>query len=150
MIDSVHRKDLKSLVLRVAQGNFSIFVNFMAIKYFDLTTVAMVVNCAPLLTVVLAAPILGERIFAIQVVYLLLAFGAVSIMILGDPDRGSEKKDKITPSTIAITALVLNPIAIALGNLAMRSMRKLNENVVSCWMSCSMIIIFVPIVFIQG
>ena len=65
MIDCVEKKDLKSLVLRVEQGNFSIFVNFMAIKYFDLTTVAMVVNCAPLLTVVLAAPILGERIFAI-------------------------------------------------------------------------------------
>lgn len=69
-------------------------------------------------------------------------------MILGDPDQGLENKDKIKPSAIAITALVINPIAIAFGNLAMRSMRKLNENVVSCWMSFSMIIIFVPIVFI--
>ena len=70
------------------QGNFSIFVNFMALKYFDLKTLAMVVNCAPLLTVVMAAPILGDKIAVVQVVYLLLAFGAVSIMILGDHPNG--------------------------------------------------------------
>ena len=110
----------------------------------------MVVNCAPLLTVVLAAPILGEKIAAVQVFYLLLAFGAVSIMILGDPNGSDHKPDNLKPNFIAIAALVFNPVAISIGNIAMRSMRKLNENVVSCWMSFSMIIIFVPIVFIQG
>ena len=48
----------------------------------------MVVNCAPLLTVVMAAPILGDKIAVVQVVYLLLAFGAVSIMILGNHPNG--------------------------------------------------------------
>ena len=122
----------------------------MAVKYFDLTTVAMVVNCAPLLTVVLAAPILGEKIAAVQVFYLLLAFGAVSIMILGDPNGDEKKPDYLKPNFTAIAALVFNPVAIAIGNIAMRSMRKLNESVVSCWMSCSMILLFVPLVYFKG
>jgi drug/metabolite transporter (DMT)-like permease len=134
----------------VVQGNFSIFVNFMAVKYFDLTTLAMVVNCAPLLTVVMAAPILGEKIASVQVVYLLLAFGAVSIMILGDPNGGEHKPENLKPNLFAIAALVFNPIAIAIGNIAMRSMRKLHENVVSCWMSCSMIFVFMPLVYLTS
>jgi len=122
----------------------------MAVKYFDLTTVAMVVNCAPLLTVVLAGPILGEKIAAVQVVYLLLAFGAVSVMILGDPKGNEPKPDKIKPNLIAIIALVINPGVIALGTIAMRSMRKLGDTVVVCWMSFTMIILFVPLVYLKG
>ena len=122
----------------------------MAVKYFDLTTVAMVINCAPLLTVVLAAQILGESISNTQIVYLLLAFGAVSIMIFGDPNSDADNKEKLKPSHAAIVALVLNPMAIAIGSIAMRSMRKLREEVVSCWMSTTMLILFVPLVFLKG
>ena len=46
--------------------------------------------------------------------------------------------------------LVSNPFAIASGNIAMRSMRKLHESVVSCWMNLSMICIFVPAVYLSG
>ena len=62
MIDSVDRASAKGLVVRVLQGNFSIYVNFATIKYFNLTLTSMVINCAPLLTVVLAPLILGERL----------------------------------------------------------------------------------------
>ena len=109
----------------------------MAIKDFNLTTTAMVVNCAPLLTVFLAWPILGERIKVFQILYLLLAFVAVAIMILGNSTADEENEDSQLPGTLAIIALILNPVAIAIGNIAMRSMRKLPDEVVSCWMNLS-------------
>jgi drug/metabolite transporter (DMT)-like permease len=150
MIDEVDdRAKFTGLTTRVIQGNFSIAVNYMAVKFFDLTTVAMVVNCAPLITCVLAAFFLDEKIKRSDVIYLFLAFSAVSIMVFGDPNN-QNKKDRPSPNLIAIIALFFNPIAIATGNVAMRKMRKLHENVVSCWMSLSMIFVFVPLVLISG
>lgn len=150
MIDEVDdRAKFTGLTTRVIQGNFSIAVNYMAVKFFDLTTVAMVVNCAPLITCVLSAFFLDEKIKRSDVIYLFLAFSAVSIMVFGDPNN-QNKKDRPCPNLIAIVALFFNPIAIATGNVAMRKMRKLHENVVSCWMSLSMIFVFVPLVLISG
>jgi hypothetical protein len=48
MFDSVSSDCVKPLVIRTVTGNFAIFVNFMAVKYFPLTLVAMIINCAPL------------------------------------------------------------------------------------------------------
>jgi drug/metabolite transporter (DMT)-like permease len=83
MYNSVDAASVPPLATRVITGNFAIFVNFMAVKYFSLTVVAMVINCAPLVTMVLAAPILGEKTTLSQVVSLLFAFGGVLLMILG-------------------------------------------------------------------
>ena len=54
--------ELPALVIRILTGNVAIFVNFMSVKFFKLTVVAMVINCAPILTIILAAPILGEKV----------------------------------------------------------------------------------------
>lgn len=91
MIDDVDdRPKLVGLVTRVVQGNFTVTVNYMAVKYFDLTTLAIVVNCAPLITCVMAAFWLEEKLKKSDIVYLILAFGAVTIMVFGNPQ---EKKD---------------------------------------------------------
>lgn len=60
--DTVTKSEWPALSVRVVTGNVAIFVNFMAIKYFKLTIVAMIVNCAPILTLILAGPILGEKV----------------------------------------------------------------------------------------
>jgi len=65
MVDTVTKKDVKPLTVRVLQGNFSNFLGFTVVKYFNLTLVNMTTNCSSLITVVLAALILGERIFLI-------------------------------------------------------------------------------------
>jgi drug/metabolite transporter (DMT)-like permease len=119
----------------------------MAVKNFSLTVTAMVINCAPLLTVVMAGVILKEQFSAYQCVYLLIAFSAVVLMIMAAPNAEATVQ---TAGIAAYIALALNPFSVAVGNIAMRSMRKLHENVVSTWMSLSMICLFVPIVYIQG
>jgi drug/metabolite transporter (DMT)-like permease len=58
MIDEISPDTIPHLAVRIITGNFAIFVNFMSVKYFALTVVAMIINTAPLLTVFLAGPIL--------------------------------------------------------------------------------------------
>jgi len=65
MIDSLAKKDRIPLLVRITSGFLSSFVNFTAIKYFDLTLVTMVASCTPLIALGLAYFILGERIFLV-------------------------------------------------------------------------------------
>ena len=69
--------------MRIVTGNLAIFVNFMAVKYFKLTVVAMVINCSPILTIILAGPILGEKVQKSEIFSLLLATGGIAFMIFG-------------------------------------------------------------------
>jgi len=72
------------------------------------------------------------------------------IMIFGDPEKGADKPETLKPSHAAIIALISNPFFIAIGSIAMRSMRKLKEEVVASWMATSMLTLFTPIVFFKG
>jgi len=53
------------------------------LKYFTLTTVSMVMNLSPLVTVIFAFIFLRERLKPSEGVVVILGFGAVSLMILG-------------------------------------------------------------------
>jgi hypothetical protein len=46
--------------------------------------------------------------------------------------------------------LMLNPILIAVGNLAMRSSKKLPDEIVSGWMNFTLTFVSITIVFISG
>lgn len=148
MYDTVDAASVPPLATRVLTGNFAIFVNFMAVKYFKLTMVAMVINCAPFVSFFLAGPILGEKITVAQAVSLLIAFGGLTLMIIGG--EGGETRPAYTPTLMAYVALLLNPLCIAAGTLAMRSMRRLNDNVVSVYMALSLFVVFLPICLLSG
>ena len=47
-------------------------------------------------------------------------------------------------------SLLLNPVLIGVGTIMMRSMRELNESVVSCYMNGACIVVFAPLVYLQG
>ena len=81
--DTITANELPALIVRIVTGNVAIFVNFMAVKYFKLTIVAMVVNCAPILTIILAGPILSEIVQKSEMFSLILATGGIAFMIFG-------------------------------------------------------------------
>jgi drug/metabolite transporter (DMT)-like permease len=109
--DCLERKTLVPLSTRVLCGNLSVFVNFMACKSFQLTTVAMVVNCAPLLTFFLAAILFKELITQKQTVSLLVGFGGLLLMIFGG--ESEEKRPEYAPSYAHYAALLMNPICMS-------------------------------------
>ena len=73
-----------------------------------------------------------------------------------EPDDGTEseageasKKDKILV-ILKYIALVLNPFLVALGTVMMRKMKKLNENVVSCYMNACSIPVMIALCYVTG
>jgi drug/metabolite transporter (DMT)-like permease len=83
MFESVNKDNVKPIAIRTFQNSFSLLVITYALKYFPLTIVSMVGNLSPLLTVVLAYFILGESLTVEKAVQLVLAFVAVTMMVLG-------------------------------------------------------------------
>lgn len=69
------------------------------------------------------------------------------MVILG----GTKEKQELEESNwVLIMVLLLNPIAIAVGNIAMRKMRKMPELVVSSYMNVTLGIVSPCVVLISG
>jgi|DEB19_MinimDraft_2_1074335.scaffolds.fasta_scaffold70909_2 drug/metabolite transporter (DMT)-like permease len=71
--------------------------------------------------------------------------GLVGIMLMlfgGDDD---ERRPEYTPTLLAYIALLFNPLAMSLSQVAMRQMKKLPDTVVSFYMVVSYLAIFLPI-----
>ena len=87
MWDSLQSKsDKVGLFVRTMQGNITIVINFMTVKYFSLSTFAIVLNMAPFCTLVLAALFLKETMTIMNIVSLIIAFIGVALVIKGGMD----------------------------------------------------------------
>ena len=78
---------------------------------------------------------------------LFFAFCGAIILILGGANEDPVPEGS---SLIGFICLIFNPVLVAIGTVMMRSMKKLNESVVSCYMNSTSILVFVPIVYWQG
>jgi drug/metabolite transporter (DMT)-like permease len=83
MYDEITKDNIVPIGIRMAQNSFSLIANYAALKYFSLTTVSMVMNLSPLVTVIFAFLFLRERLKLSEAFVVLLGFGAVSLMIMG-------------------------------------------------------------------
>jgi drug/metabolite transporter (DMT)-like permease len=62
MVDYVTRDNILPITVRMLQVLLSMFVTYYALKFFQTTTVTMVNQLSPMVTVVLAYFILQERL----------------------------------------------------------------------------------------
>ena len=83
MYDDITRENIVPIGIRMAQNSFSLIANYAALKYFSLTTVSMVMNLSPLVTVIFAFLFLRERLKLSESIVIVLGFSAVTLMILG-------------------------------------------------------------------
>lgn len=148
MYDSVDRGSVPPLISRMITGNFGIFIIVMAAKYFTLTMVAMVINCAPFVSLFLAGPILGEKITISQVATVAIAFSGLALMILGGDQEA--KRPAYTPTLLIYIAVICQPFFLSATTLAMRAARKLNESVIATYMAISLLVVFLPICISTG
>lgn len=69
----------------------------------------------------------------------------------GEVELGaSAEHGKSGVDTVLKYALVLNPVLVAFGTIMMRQMKKLNENVVSCYMNFCSIPFMIALCFATG
>ena len=71
------------------------------------------------------------------------------MMIVYTPPSKSEEPE-LMANVWNYISLCLNPILVAYGTVQMRQMRKLNENVVSCYMNSSAIFVMLAICYGTG
>jgi drug/metabolite transporter (DMT)-like permease len=143
----VKPEQVKAMTIRVISGNFSIFANFTAVKYFSLSLVAMVMNTAPLMTFLFAMIFFKEKVTLKQVLFMILAFVGVLLMIQGNP---KEEKSVENQLSWVVVLLLLAPVTQALSQLAMKAMQKMNnDNTVTAYMQLSFLMIFVPVCLVN-
>ena len=82
LVDSVDRENLPSLLFRCVQGAFSIFISFMSLKFFNVSTVGIVCSLTPLIVCVIAAFLLNERMKQRDVLTLSGVFIAVILILV--------------------------------------------------------------------
>jgi drug/metabolite transporter (DMT)-like permease len=117
LIDSVDRKSLPSLIFRCTQGGLSVFISFMCIKFFNVSTVGIVCSLTPLFVCLIAYWLLGERLKTFDQVALVAVFVSVLMVILG---AKGEESETMGANPLALIALISQPILLAAGCVAMR------------------------------
>jgi drug/metabolite transporter (DMT)-like permease len=141
MYDEITRDNIVPIGIRMAQNSFSLIANYAALKYFSLTTVSMVMNLSPLVTVIFAFLFLRERLKLSESIVIILGFGAVTLMILG----GNSADKKVYQSNmLALLILLSNPIFVSTGMVVMRSMRKTSEWTISTMNNLFQLCVFTP------
>jgi uncharacterized membrane protein len=61
LIAPINRTNIVSLTFRCLQGGLSVFISFLCIKYFNVSTVGIVCSMTPIFVCIMAYFILGER-----------------------------------------------------------------------------------------
>jgi drug/metabolite transporter (DMT)-like permease len=115
MIDCVTRKNMVPIVVRMTQVSVSILVSYTAVKYFQLTTVTMVQQLSPMVTVIMAYFILGETLKGKQIGVLFFAFFSVCLVVLGGTEQDRQVYEQ---NFFALIMLLMNPVLVAFGMVA--------------------------------
>lgn len=74
---------------------------------------------------------------------MICGFVGIVMMLFGGHDV--EQRPEYTPTLLAYIALLFNPLAMSLSQVAMRQMQKLPDTVVSLYMVVSYLVVFLPI-----
>lgn len=135
LVDSVDRENLPSLLFRCTQGAFSIFISFMSLKYFNVSTVGIVCSLTPLIVCVIASFLLNERMKVRDAITLACVFIAVMLVIAF---ADGEEANTMKTNPWALIALVSQPFLLAGGSIAMRKMRKMPEQVCSAYQNVTL------------
>ena len=114
----------RQLLFRISQQNASIFITFYSIKQFELTTVALVNNCATFVILVMGWLVLSEKVSLFSFGTLCASFMGTAVVLFGEKTYGAvgEVSAASTGSSSMLNLLLLvsNPLIIGAGVIAMR------------------------------
>jgi drug/metabolite transporter (DMT)-like permease len=90
LVDQLDKSTLPSLAFRCIQGAMSVYISFMCIRYFDVSTVSIVCSMHPVFVCLLAYTLLGERLKHSDKLSLVVVVLCVCLVILGGETRSTE------------------------------------------------------------
>ena len=109
-----------------------------------MATVAIFLNCGPLLTVILASLLWpSEKVTIGIMIKVVAAFIGVLMITLGAPDTLSDEDSKIRRATgwFDYILLALMPLFVSVGNLAMGDLRTLDSIIIPFYSTISLFVI---------
>ena len=134
----IDRKYIPSLIMRVIMGNLTFFLMTISLKYLPLLITSIVVNSSNLMTVLLGAMILGERITKAEMACLSVAFVGVYVLF---SEKTSNKQRDQNIDTFHLLLLCLIPFMIALQNVLLRHMRGFHQYTVASYITLGCVIV---------
>jgi drug/metabolite transporter (DMT)-like permease len=117
LITSIDKTTIKPLILRSASSGTCVFIAFISVKYFNVSTVGIVCALKPILTVVLAYSLLSIPVSFLDGVSNGVSLGAIALVILGT--SGAESTNMET-CAFAFIALMMQPILLAIGEILLK------------------------------
>lgn len=145
--DPVDRRTLPSLIFRCLQGGISVYIAFSSINYFNVSTVGIVCSLKPIIACIFGVTILNEPMSCKDVVCMSAVFIAVFLVIFGS--KGSQQ-EAMQSNPWAMVALVAQPFLLAGGDIAMRKMRKMPEQLCSAYQNLSLSLLACIYMFASG
>ena len=133
--DPLSCRTAPSLIFRCLQGGISVYISFSSINYFNVSTVGIVCSLKPILACLFGVTILGESMSCKDVICMSAVFIAVFLVIFGS--EGSQQ-ESMQNNAWAMVALIAQPFLLAGGDIAMRKMRKMPEQLCSAYQILSL------------
>ena len=128
LYSAIDETTIKPLIFRSASSGTCVFIAFISIKYFNVSTVGIVCALKPILTVIMAYFLLSVPVSFLDGLSNGISLGAISLVILGT--SGAESTNMET-CAFAFLALMMQPILLAVGEILLKQMGKLPEAPVS-------------------
>ena len=93
---------------------YEIMICYVCVRVLPIVNVSIFINMAPLFTVLLAVPILGEKLSVFNIVQASLSFVGVLLIVMGRvvPEQSTNKGDDL----VYWVLLIFTPLVIALGD----------------------------------
>ena len=88
--DPVDRKSIAGIAFRSLQGGISVYISFMSLNYFTVSTVGIVWALKPIIACTIGVLILGERMGCFDIASMALILGAVVLVILGATNEAAQ------------------------------------------------------------
>lgn len=133
--DPIELKTLPSLIFRCLQGGISVYISFSSINFFNVSTVGIVCSLKPIIACLLGVTMLGEKMSLKDVVCMSAVFIAVFLVIFGS--EGSQQASMET-NPWAMVSLISQPFLLAGGDIAMRKMKKMPEQLCSAYQNLTL------------
>ena len=134
--DPVDRKSIAGIAFRSLQGGISVYISFMSLNYFTVSTVGIVCALKPIIACTIGVLVLGERMGCYDVLSMSFILGAVVLVILGATNE-SAQGGSLSANTGAFIALIAQPFLLAGGEAILRRLRKMPEQVCSAYQNMS-------------
>ena len=123
LIDEVTVESFPPLAFRIFQGVSCQFIRYYSMSFFSLCMIGVICKLAPIFTIIFAYLLLKERLTQAEITLLLIAVLSSFLVTLGDHQKEGHKYSN--DHYFALFGLLMTPVFIGMGTIALRKMKKL-------------------------